>query len=269
VISGDDLLGLIYMYKTDPDERPFNQRDFQLAVAISHQAALTISRLTLLERVQEEQRVRHLLQRFVSPAEAGYIFKSFQETGTLPQLAEHRVSVMFADIADSTGLAERLGPQSFGRLLNRYYQDMTDIIFEYNGLVDKFLGDGIMAVFGITGTIGNHEKRAVEAGLSMLKHIEAINQDLPGPIAMGVGVNTGVVVAGYVDTKQRVEFTVLGDTVNVAAGLERQARPNRLLVGPATVAAIVDKFETHRVGSVTVKGRTRDIQAHEVMQNGI
>lgn len=86
---------------------------------------------------------------------------------------------------------------------------------------------------------------------------------------MGVGVNTGVVVAGYVDTKQRVEFTVLGDTVNVAAGLERQARPNRLLVGPATVAAIVDKFETHRVGSVTVKGRTRDIQAHEVMQNGI
>jgi adenylate cyclase len=268
VISGDDLLGLIYMYKTDPEERPFNQRDFQLAVAISHQAALTISRLTLLERVQEEQRIRQLLQRFVSPAEAEYIFQSFQENGRLPQLAEHRVSVMFADIADSTGLAESLGPQRFGELLNRYYQDMTDIIFEYNGLIDKFLGDGIMAVFGMTGKMGRHETRAVEAGLAMLNHIQAITHELPGPISIGVGVNTGVVVAGYVDTKQRVEFTVLGDTVNVAAGLERQARPNRLLVGPATVAAIVDRFETRRVGSVTVKGRTRDIQAHEVMRDG-
>ncbi len=265
VISGEDLLGLIYMYKTDSEERPFNQRDFQLAVAISHQTALTISRLKLMERVQEEQRIRQLLQRFVSPVEAEYIFQNFQEIGTLPRLAEHRVSIMFADIADSTGLAESLGPQQFGDLLNRYYQDMTDIIFEYNGLVDKFLGDGIMAVFGITGKWGDHERRAVEAGLAILQHIEEMNRELPEPINIGVGINTGVVVAGYVDTKQRVEFTVLGDTVNVAAGLERLARPNRLLVGPATVAAIVDQYATQRVGSITVKGRTRVIQAHEII----
>jgi len=266
VISGEDLLGLIYMYKTDPEERPFDEKDFQLAVAISHQTALTIQRMKLIAQIGEEQRVRHLLQMFVSPKEADYIIQNYRKDGRLPGLSEKRATVLFADIADSTGLAERMQPQRFGELLRKYYLNITDIIFRYEGLVNKFLGDGVMAVFGITGSAPKHEARAVAAGLEILEFIEHLRAEMNEEINIGVGINTGQVMAGYVGTRERVELTVIGDTVNVAAGFEANARPNRLIVGPATMAAIVDLFPTQRVGSIRVKGRTREIQSYEVLR---
>ncbi len=265
IIHSDEVLGLIYMYKTDPRERPFDQRDFQLAVAISHQTALTIQRMKLLDKFQEEQRIRLLLQRFVSPAEADFILSEYQPSGQLPELAEHVLTVLFADIADSTGMAERLGATAFGNILTRYYMEMTDVIFNHGGMVDKFLGDGIMAIFGMAGDKHDPEGRAVTAGLHMLERLDKINEEFKEPMEIGIGVNTGLVMAGYVGTKQQVELTVVGDTVNVAAGLQNMARPNRLFVGPATVASVVGRFSTQRVGALVVKGRTRKIQVHEIL----
>jgi adenylate cyclase len=267
ILSGDLVMGLIYLYKIDPVERPFNEGDLQLAVAISHQAALTVQRMRLMAQVNEEQRVRQLLERFVSPSEAEYIIHNHMTAEGLPGLSEQRVSVLFADIADSTGLAERLGPKRFGEILSRYYQEMSEIIFEHDGMVDKYLGDGIMAVFGMNDEKEGHEERAVRAGLKILEHIEQMNAEMSEELFIGVGVNTGMVVAGYVGTQQRVELTVLGDTVNVAAGLQSNARPNRLWIGPATMAGIVGLFSTQRVGSIRVKGRTVTIQAHEVIRH--
>jgi adenylate cyclase len=143
---------------------------------------------------------------------------------------------------------------------------MTNIVFEYGGLIDKYLGDGVMAVFGMTGEGDDHEEKAARAGLDMLVNIENMFRDVTEGINIGIGVNTGDVVAGYVGTKQRVELSVLGDTVNVAAGLQEIARPNRLLIGPATQAAVVNLFETRRVGSIVVKGRLREVQAYEVLR---
>lgn len=266
IISGEEIIGLIYLYKTDPNSRPFDQRDLQLAVAISHQAALTIQRMRLLDKVREEQRVRQLLQRFLSPPEADFILQDYIRTGHLPELAERKATVLFADIADSTGLAERLGPKVFGDTLSRYYQDMTDIIFNKGGLVDKYLGDGIMAVFGMADNKPNPEVRAVEAGLEMLDRMISLNEESPEIISIGIGINTGMVIAGYVGTRQRVELTIVGDTVNVASRLQIQARPNKVLVGPATVAGIVGYFHTQRIGAVNVKGRSKPIQVHEVIR---
>lgn len=266
IISGEENLGLIYMYKTDPASRPFDQRDLQLAVAISHQAALTIQRMHLLDQVRQEQRIRELLQRFLSPPEAEYILEDYMKTGHLPELVERRATILFTDIADSTELAEDLGPKRFGDVLARFYQEMTDIIFDHGGLLDKYMGDGIMSVFGLTEAPGIPEVRSVEAGLAILRQLDVINREEGLDIKIGISVNTGPVMAGYLGTKQRVELTILGDTVNVASRLQAQARPNRLLVGPATVAAIVGHFNTQRIGAVTVKGRTKPIQVHEIIR---
>ena len=266
VIAGEEVTGLIYMYKTDPKEPPFSQHDLQLGVAISHQAALTIQRMQLMKRVQEEQNARRLLQRFVSPAETDFILQGYLSSGHLPELQEMTLTILFADIVDSTGMAERIGAQRFGALLRRYYEDMTQIIFAHSGLVDKYMGDGLMAVFGMTGRLPDPEGRAVQAGIKMLKQVEAINQSEQDQITIGIGINTGVVMAGYVGTAERVELTVLGDTVNVASGLQTVARPNRLVVGPATVASIVGRYTMRRVGAINVKGRIRDIQAYEVLR---
>ncbi|MQC26278.1 MAG: FHA domain-containing protein [Chloroflexi bacterium] len=264
VVSADKVIALIYMYKTRSDTRHFSRRDMQLAVAVGHLAALTIERVSLIERVREEQRVRQLLQRFVAPTEAEFLLRTYLDSGSLPVLQELQCTVMFADIAQSSRLAESLGPRPFGELLNRYFQDVTNIIFQYGGLIDKYLGDGFMAVFGMSGKQKNPEQNAVAAGLEIIKLLEARYREPDKHIVIGIGINTGMVVAGYVSTKERVELSVLGDAVNVAAGLESMARPNRILLGPLTTDAVKDSYSLELLGEQTIKGRTQPLLVHEV-----
>lgn len=270
VMSGEKVVALIYVYKTRPLARPFDQNDLQLAVAISHQAALTIQRTRLLEHVRKEQRIRQLLQRFLSPPEAEYLLQDYLQTGSLPPLAEKALTVVFADITDSTGLAERVGARRFSEILSRFYQQMTDVVFEQGGLLNKYMGDGVMAVFGVAVNRPNPEERAVRAALDMLQRLESIQLAESETIQMGVGVNSGTSMAGYVGTDERVEFTVLGDTVNVAQRLQLAARPNRVVIGPQTYEILnvqsAGKFNITPIGSLEVKGRVQTVVAYEVLR---
>ncbi len=271
VMSGEKVVALIYVYKTRPLARPFDQNDLQLAVAISHQAALTIQRTRLLEHVRKEQRIRQLLQRFLSPPEAEYLLQDYLQTGSLPPLSEKSLTVLFADITDSTGLAERIGARRFSEILSRFYQQMTDVVFEQGGLLNKYMGDGVMAVFGVTTNRPNPEERAVRAALEMLNRLDSIQLAESEKIEMGVGVNSGAAMAGYVGTDERVEFTVLGDIVNVAQRLQMSARPNRVLVGPNTQQALAyqaaGKFTLNSVGQLEIRGRVQGVEAFEVLRS--
>jgi adenylate cyclase len=264
VVSNDQTIALIYIYKTRADTRHFGQRDMQLAVAVGHLAALTIERVSLMERVREENRVRQLLQRFVAPVEAEFLLRNYLSTGNLPTLTEQPLTVLFVDIAGSIGLAERLGATQFGELLERYYQDVTDIIFQYGGLLDKYLGDGVMAVFGMGGK-GQPEEQAVTAAIEILRQLESRYRGEGRQVDVGIGINTGSVVAGYVSTKERVELTVLGDAVNVAAGLQQLARPNRILLGAQTAEQVKAKFKLKDLGPMSIKDRSKEIQVSEVL----
>jgi adenylate cyclase len=265
VMSGEKVVALIYVYKTRPLARPFDQSDLQLAVAISHQAALTIQRTRLLEHVRKEQRIRQLLQRFLSPPEAEFLLQDYLQTGALPPLAEREITVLFADLSDSTTLAERVGARRFSELLNRFYQQMTDVIFDNGGLLNKYMGDGLMAVFGVTTQRPNAEERAVKAALEMLGRIHSLNLAESETMELGIGVNSGGAMAGYVGTDERVEFTVLGDSVNIAQRLQTLARPNRILIGPATARAVAGKFNLKPIGPVELKGKVQSVEATEVL----
>ena len=265
VIGGSDLLGLLCMVRSKKNPRPFDKRDMQLAVAISHQAALTIQRMYLLEKVGREQQVHQLLLRFISPQESDNILQDYLKSGTLPGLAEQKVTILFADIADSTSLAERLGTQQFAKILNHFYEDATTLAFANGGMV-KYMGDGVMAVFVETAAAPNHEERAIRTGIDLLSETKTTGHlDASQRIIMGVSVNTGSAMVGYVGTHERAEFTVLGDTVNVAYRMQDFARPYRLVIGPATIAAIIGKYQTQRLGNVLVRGRERPIQLYEVL----
>jgi len=270
VMAGKEVTALIYMYKTAEGDRPFSQKDLQLAVAISHQASLTIQRMKLLEQVRKEQRARMLFQRFVSPAEAEYMVQNYMRDGYLPGLMAQEVTIMFADIANSTTLAERIGAQKFGDLLNRYYWDVTGTVFANGGLV-KYLGDGIMSVFGMTGKdkygIDRDQNitRAVQSAIGILNHIEVT--DYGEKIQIGVGMNTGKAMIGYVGTQERVEVTAVGDVANVAFRLQNLARPNRLLIGPDTALGVAGKLPLSDLGYQDLRGRTKPIRIYEVLRN--
>jgi adenylate cyclase len=263
VLSGEEVMALIYVYKTGPLARPFDKRDLQLAVAISHQAALTIQRARLLRRVRKEQRIRELLLRFQAPVQADRLMADYLKNGRLPEVTEQNLTALFVDIRDSTGLAERLGAESFSALLGQYYQDMTQIVFDHGGLMHQYMGDGLMAIFGMFDAEA-HASRAVRAGLAMLARQSSVQADGKN-VAIGVGVNTGPMMAGYLEIQDRIEFSVLGDTVNVCQRLESLARPNRLFVGPATYAAIVGQFKVQSVGATEIKGRTHPVDTYEVL----
>jgi len=267
IISGNELQGVISMSR-ETNSHPFSRRDMELAVAISHQAALTLKHLGLLEKSREQERARELLLHFVSPLEVEFLLKDYLSSGKLPELVEQKATILFSDIAESTGIAERIGPKRFAELLTRYYQDVTDIIFRYGGVI-KYIGDGIMACFlstSQTHTVIPQEMRAVQAGLQIVNRFKQNDYICEGErLIVGVAVNTGPTMVGYIGAGHRTEFSALGDTVNTANRMEAYARPNRLVVGPATMAVIADKFTTHCVGEIDVRGRSAPIQVFEIL----
>lgn len=266
VIAGNKSIALFSLERSR--QRPeFNNRDFQFAVAVSHQFSLVIQRLDLIRHVYRQEHIQHLLRRFIAPQEADYLLRDYLRDGKLPELTERKATILFSDMADSTGLAEQIGAQEFGQILSNYYQAATQIVFKYGGIV-RYLGDGVMAVFVETPSATNHEERAVLAGLEIVERMEAANRqgDSAHRYIMGVAVNTGVAVIGYVGTEERAEFAALGDPVNVAYRMQSFSRPYRVVIGPATMAAIVGKFETRRIGETSLRGRTKPVQVYEVLR---
>ena len=265
ILSSDDVLALMVLKKERPGTRAFTRNHLQIAIAISHQASLTLQRMNLLEKVRKEEQIRQLFTRFVSPSEVKLLLKNYLETGELPPLHEEKVTVMFVDIAESTGMGEKMGVKKFAFLLNQFYNDSADIIFKHNGML-KYLGDGVMATFVEVPDEPAPEVRAILSGRELLGRIKTTGHlVLDQRIIMGVSINTGVAMVGYIGTRERAEFNALGDVVNVVFRMQEYARPNRIVVGPATVAAIVDKYPTQRIGAVTLRGRERTVQVYEVL----
>jgi class 3 adenylate cyclase len=264
ILGENEVLALMYLRKERPGTRAFTQNQLQLAIAISHQASLTIQRLSLLEKVRKEEQMRQLFTRFVSPSEVKLMLKDYLETSELPPLHEQKVTVMFADIAESIGMGEKMGVKKFALVLNQFYNDSADVIFKHNGMV-KYLGDGVMAIFVEDPEEQAPEVRAILSGREILSRIKATGHlVLNQRVIMGISINTGVAMVGYIGTRERAEFNALGDVVNVVFRMQEYARPNRIVVGPATMAAIVDKYPTERIGAVTIRGRERTMQVYEV-----
>jgi adenylate cyclase len=239
----------------------------ELAIAISHQTSLTLNRLHLQDKSRQQERARELLLRFVSPLEVDYLLKDYLKSGKLPELVEQKATILFADIADSTGIAERIGPKRFAEFLTHYYQDVTEIVFRYGGVI-KYLGDGIMAAFVSTSsqTIIPQEIRAVQAGWQILNRLKHSDYSYEGEnFVVGIAVNTGPAMVGYIGVGARAEFNVLGDTVNTASRMQTYARPNRLVVGSKTMNVVADKFAVHPIGEIDVRGRSAPVKIFEIL----
>ena len=265
ILSDNEVLALMYLKKDRPGTRAFTRNHLQIAIAISHQASLTLQRMNLLEKVRREEQIRQLFTRFVSPSEVKLLLKNYLETGELPPLKEEKVTVMFADIAESTGMGEKMGVQKFASVLNQFYNDSADIIFKHNGML-KYLGDGVMAIFMELPGEPAPEVRAILSGRELLGRVKTTGHlVLNQRVILGISINTGVAMVGYIGTRERAEFNALGDVVNVVFRMQQYARPNRIVVGPATVAAIVDKYPTQRIGAVTLRGRESTMQVYEVL----
>ena len=179
-----------------------------------------------------------------------------------------QITVLFADVANFTPLVEKHAAEEVVIILNELFTILTEIIFRHEGTVDKFIGDCVMAFWGAPNTQHDHAARALAAAEEMIRWLEVGNDSWEKrfgvTINLAIGVHTGEAVVGNFGSESRMEYTAIGDVVNVAARLETRARPQQILVSRSTRDAAGDQFEFHELGRHQLAGRSSDIELFEV-----
>jgi adenylate cyclase len=227
-----------------------------------------IERAEIREQMLEEGLAREMLSRFHSPDVVEQILKN-TNPGEAPQpfLEGKTATISFCDIQGFTSLIERLPVEQVSEFLNAHYEAMSEIALKHRGTIDKFLGGGMMSIFGAPFSYGNDAGRAVLAALEMRDAFDALIRARPhvGPRRLRVGINTGWVLAGTVGSQRRLEYTAIGDTVNAASGLEASAAPGAILIGEATYPLVSELFEVRKLGVQQIRGRYEPLQVYEVI----
>lgn len=212
--------------------------------------------------------VTHLFGRYVSPDVVRALLASKEPIK--PGGVRMDITVMFIDIRSFTPLAEQLSPEETLLILNRYLQMCTETVFRYQGTLDKFLGDGVMAIFGAPQRMENHADLAAEAALELTRLAEKWTEDMRREygrgIQFGIGLECGEAVVGNIGSATlRMDYTAIGDTVNVAARLEGKAQPGKIVVGPEAASRLQSSFELHTIGMVQLKGKAEPMLLSELV----
>ncbi|HVO10900.1 MAG TPA: adenylate/guanylate cyclase domain-containing protein [Vicinamibacteria bacterium] len=263
----DEVIGIIHV-DSPMLTNCFTVNDLDLLTALANYAAVAVERARLNQKVLAEEKKRERLGRFFSPQVTNRILAATDtlagELGT-PEVRE--VSILFADIVGFTGMSETMSPAAVALLLNDYLSRMTDVIFKYEGTLDKYIGDAIMAVFGAPLDMKDHAERAIRTALEMQERLVEWNAERSqGPaLQIRIGINSGNAVAGEIGCVNKKEYTVLGDTVNTASRLESAvARPGSVVIGENTYKLVEGRFECRSLGAFSLKGKQREVLAYEV-----
>jgi len=270
--DGKTVLGYLYLDSVGAG-RMFSPDDLDLVSVIGYQANAQLGRLRLTDKVREEQQRRQNLSRFFSPDVIKHI-ENESEGGDLDPLAsvrEQQATVLFADIVGFASISEGMKPPALKRLLDDYFDRMTEILVDrHGGTLDKYIGDAIMALFGAPFTRGVEEDAcsAVSAAVEMRDALQTMRSERPefANVNFRVGVNTGRVVAGMMGSKRRLEYSVIGDAVNVASRLESSGEPGKILIGEETHEAAKNAFICEFAGERQVKNRAKPVKCWWVLR---
>ena len=228
---------------------------------------------TVIEHFVREQRERRRLSQFFSPAVVREVVRH-KDDGSLTT-TRRLVTVLFSDIRGFTTLSEQLQPEQVAEMLREYLTEMTEIVFRHGGTVDKYIGDCVMALYNVPFEDPLHAIKAVRTGLEFQERTLAVSkrweEKLGIAIRNGVGINTGDAVVGTLGSKQRLEYTAIGDTINLGARLESITKDykSNIIISESTWALVKEHFVTKELGEVTVKGKTQPVKIYAVLPDSI
>ena len=224
--------------------------------------------LAYLRERQQRARAIGMFKRFLDPRVVGDLIERGEiDTHATPQSRE--VTVLFSDIRGFTTMSETSTPQAIVALLNRYFSVQVEIIFRHGGTLDKFIGDAIMAIWGAPVHDPDHAAHAVAAALEMSLALESFKAELAAAgqaFEIGIGLHSGAAVVGFIGSADRLDYTAIGDTVNLASRIEGQTKGvARILISAATMQAAGDRFRYRHCGEHHVKGREQAVMLYEPM----
>jgi adenylate cyclase len=265
LVAESRVHGALYADRLDPFAA-FKPDDLELISAVAAQTAIAVENARAHERLAREEVARANYSRFLPE----YVVKQMLDNPESFKLGgvNQTITVLFADIRGFTSIAEHAPPEEIVNLLNKYFSAMTDIIFAHGGTLDKYLGDGLMALFGAPTTTPEDASNALNAAVAMQRRIIGINQDLRKAgfkeIGVGIGLHTGEVTVGYIGSERRSEYTAIGDAVNTASRLESNARGGEILISEATFRAAGNRYKLKARDPITVKNREQPVVLYEV-----
>ncbi len=268
LIAKGEVLGVVFL-ATRERTGAFTDKDLKILAALGAQAAATMETAALRTQLQAEERRRENLARFLPPVLVDQVAKGEVKLGDGGELRQ--VTVLFADIRGFTSLAETQPPHAVVQMLKGYFELMAQSVFEQRGIVDKFIGDAVMALWGAPEALDDAPLRACRAALEMQHRLAVFNSRRASakepPIGVGIGINSGQAVVGLMGSTLRPEYTAIGDTVNVASRLCGLARAGQVLISGVTAKSVGRLVPVLALPDAQVKGRAQRVPVFEIDQD--
>ncbi len=261
--------GRVYRYIT----KPWDQNELKVAIENAKQLyQLQLKNKKLIEelksKVTEQERILKLFEKYVPTSIVEKVLENGEETIFEGEL--RNVTILFCDLRGFTALCEKLKPRETVNFLNTYYSLMTKCVKKHDGFVTQFVGDEVFAVFGAPIAGNNNEENAVFCALDMIDSVDELNNKFKDifdtKVAVGIGVNSGVVVAGNLGSEDRIEYSITGDTVNTGKRIETLTKdvPNSILISKTVYEKVKNLFITVEKPPVAVKGKQEELILFEV-----
>lgn len=260
--AGDKVVGVINLSHNTVIN--YSAADLKLFCALVSQGAIALENALLHEKIIKEEQVKNHLERYVSAKVVDAIMKSEGELILQPE--KRCISVLFSDIRGFTHLCENTDSAEIVGYLNAYFENMVDIIFNQQGTINKFVGDMIIALFGAPEFLSDSEKYTVTAAINMQNWLKITEHHwIKQNFKTGIGINSGKVVVGNIGSPKHMDYTAIGDEMNLASRLQSLATAGQILVSRSIYEATQDSFEYRYHGNVTVKGREQSTDVFEVI----
>ncbi len=247
----------------------YTREDIDLLETLANQGAVALANAGLADQMKKDEGVRTNLARYLSPQ----IVDKIIEQDVQVNLGGERkiVTVLFSDIRNFTTITESRRPDQLVAILNEYFTEMATIIFKYKGSLDKYIGDAIVAVFGSLIPLENSGLHATRAAVAMIKRMPDLNarwqREYGFGMDIGIGVNTGEVFLGNIGSPERMEFTVIGDTVNVASRFSGLAKGGQILLTREAFSGLGRSIPHQQLPSAQVKGKAEELEVFEVLHD--
>ncbi|HEY4158738.1 MAG TPA: adenylate/guanylate cyclase domain-containing protein [Polyangiaceae bacterium] len=265
LLHNDDILGVLWLDSETLAQ--FQPKDMEIVTAIAAQAAMFIEINILGKKIEQEIVNRERFSRLLSPNVAQRVLSGELKVEKGGQLVGE-CTVFNSDIRGFTPLSEGSHPEALVDLLNEYFEQMVEILFKYEGTLDKFMGDGIMALWGAPVGHPDDAPRSVACALEQMEQLGKFNrkrvEDNQMPLAIGIGIHTGPLVAGYIGSSKALSYTVIGDTANTSARLCGVANSGQVLVSETTLARLQGKFVYEELPPAHLKGKEKPFRVFDI-----
>jgi adenylate cyclase len=266
LVHHDELLGIMHLDSMIATNA-FSEKDLQIFGGVASQAAVAIHNSQLARKIEHEAKTRAQFQRLLSPNLVDQVVQGKLQLEKGGALSE--VTLLFSDIRGFTSMSESRAPEEIVRMLNEYFELMVDVIFKYEGTLDKFVGDEVIALFGAPVPMKNAELKAVQCALDMMRVLQEWNRtraaEGQNEVNIGIGINTGLVVTGAIGSSRALQYTAIGDAVNTASRLCSAAQVGQVLLSDPTFRKVQSDVAAVPLPPIRVKGKADELRVYNAV----